>query len=190
MVFATHNPNKVLEIQKMLPGGIELLSLDDIGCSEPIPETETTLEGNARLKAKYVRERYGYDCFADDTGLEVAALGGAPGVFSARYAGPRADAVANMRKLLAEMAGCDDRRARFRTAIALSLDGEYHFFEGEVTGEILWEPKGDQGFGYDPIFMPAGSGRSFAEFPLADKNRISHRGKAFRALESFLKGRV
>lgn len=174
----------------MLPEGISLLSLDAIGCYRDIPETEATLEGNARLKAAYVSDHFHMDCIADDTGLEVAALGGAPGVHSARYAGPAADPQANIRKLLAAMEGQDDRRARFRTVIALCLDGKFHYFEGVVDGELLKAPRGSKGFGYDPVFRPAGGMRSFAEFTTEEKNRISHRGKAFRALEAFLRERA
>lgn len=173
----------------MLPKSISLLSLDAIGCEREIPETEPTLEGNAGLKARFVTEQYGMDCIADDTGLEVAALGGAPGVYSARYAGPAADPEANIRKLLAAMEGKADRRARFRTVIALCLDGQFHYFEGVVNGELLLTPTGVGGFGYDPVFRPEGSPRSFAEFTTDEKNRISHRGKAFRALDAFLRNR-
>jgi XTP/dITP diphosphohydrolase len=170
----------------MMPGGIRLLSLEDIGCREEIPETADTLEGNARIKAAHVWEHYGYDCFADDTGLEVAALQGAPGVYSARYAGPEADAQANMQKLLSQMEAKVDRSARFRTSIALVLDGQFHFFEGTVSGQILREPRGSGGFGYDPVFMPEGYEKSFAQLPLQVKNEISHRGRAFRELSAFL----
>ncbi len=186
LVFATHNPNKLYEIRQMMPGGIRLLSLEDIGCREEIPETADTLEGNARIKAAHVWEHYGYDCFADDTGLEVAALRGAPGVYSARYAGPEADAQANMQKLLSQMEAQIDRSARFRTSIALVLDGQFHFFEGTVSGQILREPRGSGGFGYDPVFMPEGYEKSFAQLPLQVKNEISHRGRAFRELSAFL----
>ncbi len=186
IVFATHNPNKLAEIRQMLPEGLQVLSLDAIGCSEEIPETANTLEGNARLKASHVLEYYGYACFADDTGLEVAALNGAPGVYSARFAGPQADSLANTKKLLSLMEDETDRRARFRTVIALVLDGAYHYFEGIVEGAILREPTGTGGFGYDPVFRPAGYACSFAEMPLAEKNRISHRGKAFQKLKEFL----
>ena len=186
LVFATHNPNKLYEIRQMMPGGIRLLSLEDIGCREEIPETADTLEGNARIKAAHVWEHYGYDCFADDTGLEVAGLRGAPGVYSARYAGPEADAQANMQKLLSQMEAKVDRSARFRTSIALVLDGQFHFFEGTVSGQILREPRGSGGFGYDPVFMPEGYEKSFAQLPLQVKNEISHRGRAFRELSAFL----
>jgi XTP/dITP diphosphohydrolase len=187
IVFATHNPNKLEEIRQMLPPGLKLLSLDDIGCQEEIPETADSLEGNARLKASYVREHYGYDCFADDTGLEVVALDGAPGVYSARFAGPRADSQANIRKLLRLMEDKPDRKARFRTVIALAVGRDFYFFEGEVEGEILRQPSGTGGFGYDPVFRPWGYEQSFAEMPLQEKNRISHRGKAFRNLNSYIR---
>ena len=179
IVFATHNPNKLEEIRQMLPAGLQVLSLDDIGCTEEIPETASTLEGNARIKAAHVFQQYGYDCFADDTGLEVEALGGGPGVYSARFAGPRADSRANVEKLLRLMEGKTNRKARFRTVIALAMDGTFHFFEGEISGEILAEQTGSGGFGYDPVFLPKGSDLSFAEMPLAEKNRISHRARAF-----------
>lgn len=187
IVFATHNPNKLEEIRQMLPPGLKVLSLDEIGCTEAIAETADTLEGNARLKASYVHERYGYDCFADDTGLEVAALDGAPGVYSARYAGQQGDSGANIRKLLSLMEGVTDRRARFRTVISLAIDGAYYSFQGEVAGNILREPSGAGGFGYDPVFQPEGYQESFAEMPLAEKNRISHRGAAFRNLSAFIR---
>ncbi len=186
LVFATHNPNKLEEIRQMLPPGICLRSLEEIGCTEDIPETAPTLEGNARLKAEYVRNRYGYDCIADDTGLEVEALGGAPGVYSARYAGPQADARANTQKLLQAMKRADRRQAQFRTVIALTEGGSCRFFEGVVKGEITEAPRGEGGFGYDPVFRPAGHDRTFAEFGTDEKNRISHRGKAFRALQAYL----
>lgn len=187
LVFATRNPNKMEEIRQMLPGGICLLSLDDIGCREDIPETAPTLEGNARLKAEFVRDRYGYDCIADDTGLEVEALGGEPGVYSARYAGPQADAPANTAKLLEALGASHNRKARFRTVIALTEGDACRFFEGIAEGEILQVPRGSGGFGYDPVFRPLGHSRSFAEFSREEKNSISHRGKAFRALQAYIK---
>ncbi len=187
LVFATHNAHKFEEVSNMLPPGIRLRSLESIGCTEAIPETALTLEGNARLKAQYVRDRYGLDCFADDTGLEVEALGGAPGVYSARYAGEAGRAADNVAKLLRELAGVDSRRARFRTVIALTEGEDCRFFEGVVDGEILEEPRGGGGFGYDPVFLPADSTLSFAEMPLEEKNRIGHRGKAFRALYAYLR---
>lgn len=186
LVFATHNRNKLEEIRQMLPVGIHLLSLDDIGCREEIPETASTLEGNARLKAEYVRDRYGYDCFADDTGLEVEALGGAPGVYSARYAGPGADSQANTAKLLGALGASANRNARFRTVIALTEGNTCRFFEGLAEGEILTAPSGTGGFGYDPVFRPAGHNRTFAELSRDEKNEISHRGKAFRALQAYM----
>lgn len=189
LVFATNNAHKLEEIREMAGGQYEIVSLKEIGCQEEIPEEQDTVEGNALQKARFVKERYGADCFADDTGLEIAALGGEPGVRSARYAGEGHDSEANMRKVLAKMEGVDDRRARFRTVIALILDGEEHLFEGEVRGEILREKHGAEGFGYDPIFRPEGFAESFAEMSLDAKNAISHRGRATRALIRFLNGR-
>lgn len=189
LVFATNNAHKLEEIREMAGGQYEIVSLKEIGCQEEIPEEQDTLEGNALQKARFVKERYGADCFADDTGLEIAALGGEPGVRSARYAGEGHDSEANMRKVLAKMEGVDDRQARFRTVIALILDGEEHLFEGEVRGEILREKHGAEGFGYDPIFRPEGFAESFAEMSLDAKNAISHRGRATRALIRFLNGR-
>lgn len=189
LVFATNNAHKLEEIREMAGGQYEIVSLKEIGCQEEIPEEQDTLEGNALQKARFVKERYGADCFADDTGLEIAALGGEPGVRSARYAGEGHDSEANMRKVLAKMEGVDDRRARFRTVIALILDGEEYLFEGEVRGEILREKHGAEGFGYDPIFRPEGFAESFAEMSLDAKNAISHRGRATRALIRFLNGR-
>lgn len=189
LVFATNNAHKLEEIREMAGGQYEIVSLKEIGCQEEIPEEQDTLEGNALQKARFVKERYGADCFADDTGLEIAALGGEPGVRSARYVGEGHDSEANMRKVLAKMEGVDDRRARFRTVIALILDGEEHLFEGEVRGEILREKHGAEGFGYDPIFRPEGFAESFAEMSLDAKNAISHRGRATRALIRFLNGR-
>ena len=171
----------------MLPAGICLRSLDEIGCTEEIPETAPTLEGNARLKAEYVRDHYGFDCISDDTGLEVDALDGAPGVYSARFAGPKADARANTSRLLGELKKADNRKARFRTVIALTEGTACRFFEGVVEGEITEFPIGEGGFGYDPVFRPAGHDRTFAEFSTDEKNRISHRGRAFRALQAYLK---
>lgn len=186
LVFATHNPHKFEEVQQMMPKGLRLLSLSDIGCTEEIPETEQTLEGNARLKAEHVRRRYGYDCIADDTGLEVDALDGAPGVYSARYAGPGADAQANTAKLLQALAGKGKRNARFRTVIVLAERETYRYFEGVAEGEILEAPQGGGGFGYDPVFRPSGYSCSFAELTREEKNAISHRGKAFRALQDYM----
>lgn len=187
LVFATNNAHKLDEVRQILQGKCEVLSLQDIGCDVDIPETATTLEGNARIKARYVYEHYGYDCFADDTGLEVEALKGAPGVYSARYAGGEGhNSEANMQKLLTEMVNIKNRSAQFRTVICLIEQGEEHLFEGVVKGHILEARRGDQGFGYDPIFSPENSGRSFAEMSGAEKNRISHRGRAVEALCAYL----
>lgn len=186
IVFATNNPNKLKEIQALMPTGIEILSLKEIGCTEDIPETGTTLEANAFQKAHYLKENYGYDCFADDTGLEVESLNGAPGVYSARYAGPERSAEANMAKILEELKGTENRKAQFRTAIALILNGEEQVFEGKVEGHISKAKQGDEGFGYDPIFLPENNQRSFAQMTMAEKGAISHRGRAVRKLVDFL----
>lgn len=186
IVFATNNPHKLEEIRKITDGTIEILSLSDIGCHEEIPETGATLEANALIKAQFVKERYGYDCFADDTGLEVDALGGAPGVYSSRYAGEACNPQENMDKLLRELNGKSDRSARFRTVIALLLDGETLFFEGEVVGRIIEERRGEAGFGYDPVFVPDGYNQTFAELGNDEKNRISHRAIATRKVVEFL----
>ena len=188
IVFATHNPNKLKEVQQLVPKGIQLLSLDDINCHEEIPETADTLMGNAQLKADYVTKNYGYDCFADDTGLEVTALDGAPGVYSARYAGHPRDADANMQKLLLALKDTNDRSAQFKTVITLNLKGKQHFFEGICKGTILHEKQGSGGFGYDPIFRPNGFNRSFAEMTMEEKGVISHRGRAVAALIAFFEG--
>jgi XTP/dITP diphosphohydrolase len=186
IVFATNNPHKLEEIRKITDGTIEILSLSDIGCHEEIPETGATLEANALIKAQFVKERYGYDCFADDTGLEVDALGGAPGVYSSRYAGEACNPQENMDKLLRELNGKSDRSARFRTVIALLFDGETLFFEGEVAGRIIEERRGEGGFGYDPVFVPDGYNQTFAELGNDEKNRISHRAIATRKVVEFL----
>ena len=187
IVFATNNAHKLEEIRAIVGDKYQILSLADIDCHNDIPETADTLEGNALQKARWVKERYGYDCFADDTGLEVEALGGAPGVHSARYApGDGHDSAANMALLLKNMEGMENRRARFRTVIALIKDGENHMFEGTVEGEILTEPYGKGGFGYDPIFRPEGWTITFAEAPAAQKNAISHRSRATHQLLNFL----
>ncbi len=216
IVFATNNSHKLDEVRQILDaataegGGeaFEVLSLADIGCHEDIPETADTLEGNAMQKVQYVKERYGYDCFADDTGLEVAALGGAPGIYSARYASlfsdddASHDSEANMRCLLHNLEGKSDRAAQFRTAIALIYKGESHLFEGTVRGEITTTRHGTEGFGYDPIFRPLpaekaalpscadGDTRTFAEMSSDEKNAISHRGRATQELAAFLSGRA
>jgi XTP/dITP diphosphohydrolase len=187
IVFATHNQNKLKEVQKLVPNSIELLSLTDIGCTEEILETANTLEGNAKLKANYITKTYGYDCFADDTGLEVSALKGAPGVYSARYAGEPTNSEANMEKLLTNLLIKTDRSAQFRTVITLNLNGEQRLFEGVCRGEILNAKHGEKGFGYDPIFKPEGFSVSFAEMSMEEKGKISHRGRAVAKLVSFLK---
>ena len=188
MVVATNNAHKLKEIAAILGQEIELLSLKDIQCFADIPETADTLEGNARQKAMYIYENYGMDCFADDTGLEVEALGGAPGVFSARYAGEGHDSEANMQKLLKELAGKENRKAQFRTVICLMMNGKEHLFEGIVKGEIIQEKRGGEGFGYDPIFVPEGYDLTFAELGDDVKNTISHRARAVEKLCQFLKG--
>ncbi|MFN0729155.1 non-canonical purine NTP diphosphatase [Polaribacter gochangensis] len=186
IVFATNNLNKLAEVQKMLPDSIELLSLSDINCFDEIEETETTLEGNAKLKANYITEKFGYNCFADDTGLEVESLNGEPGVFSARYAGSENSSKKNMQKLLSELENKSNRKAQFRTAIALNLNNEQFLFEGICKGEILTEKQGEKGFGYDPVFKPNGFNNSFAEMTSEEKNSISHRGNAVQKLVRFL----
>lgn len=186
LVFATHNQNKLKEVQQLLPSHIELLSLTDINCHDEIPETELTIEGNAKLKADYVRKHFGLNCFADDTGLEVNALHGAPGVFSARYAGPENNAQANMDKLLLNLEGVADRTAQFKTVIALSLDASEVSFTGICTGGIVQKARGEKGFGYDPIFQPTDYNLTFAEITSEEKGRISHRGRAIRALIEYL----
>ena len=187
LVFATNNAHKLEEIRAILGEKVEVLSLKDIQCDTDIPETADTLEGNAALKAEYIYRHYGLDCFADDTGLEVDALNGAPGVYSARYAGGEGhDSEANMRKLLSEMADKTDRRAQFRTVICLIEGGTEHLFEGVVKGEIIGEKRGSSGFGYDPVFMPEGYTETFAEMGSEEKNRISHRARAVQALCAYL----
>lgn len=186
LVFATHNQNKFIEVKAMLPKYIELLSLTDIGCNEDIPETAKTIEGNAILKANYVRENYNLNCFADDTGLEVKALNNEPGVYSARYAGNSNDSSANIKKLLKNLEDFNDRSARFKTAIALNLEQEDTMFLGICEGVIVKELRGESGFGYDPIFQPAGFDKTFAEMTLQQKSKIGHRGKAMRQLIDYL----
>lgn len=188
--FATNNHKKIEEVKAALGDQIEIVSLEAIGCLEELPETGDTLEHNAFQKARYVKEHYGVDCFADDTGLEVNSLNGEPGVYSGRYAGePRSDE-RNMDKLLKTLNHQDDRSARFRTVIALILDGNEYQFEGVATGEILTQRTGDGGFGYDPIFRPDGFTRSFAQLTMLEKNQISHRGKAVQSLIDFLSKRL
>lgn len=188
LVVATNNAHKLEEISTILGDEMELLSLKDINCHADIPETADTLEGNARQKALYIYENYGMDCFADDTGLEVDALNGAPGVFSARYAGDGHDSEANMQKLLKELEGKENRKAQFRTAICLIMEGKEYLFEGIVKGAIIEEKRGGAGFGYDPIFVPEGYEQTFAELGNDIKNTISHRARAVEKLCKFLKG--
>lgn len=186
LVFATNNTNKIKEVQALIPEHIKLLSLQDIGCFEDIPETQNTIEGNAVQKAEYIKKHYGYDCFADDTGLEVDALNGAPGVYSARYAGEQKNAEDNMAKLLKELNGNEHRNAQFKTVIALHLNNNMHTFTGICKGEITTTKNGEKGFGYDPIFKPSGYNQTFAEMDLELKNTIGHRGKAITQLVAFL----
>ena len=190
LVFATNNQNKIQEIQKELAGKVEVLSLDDIGFEGEIPEDYETLQENAHQKARYIADRFKVNCFADDTGLEVHSLGGEPGVYSARYAGPERSADLNMAKLIEELKGHEDRSAQFRTVVALVLNEEDFSFEGAVQGTILSERVGADGFGYDPVFQPDGYSVSFAEMSMSEKNAISHRGKAVRKLVAFLADRV
>jgi XTP/dITP diphosphohydrolase len=186
LVFATNNPNKLKEVKEILPNTIELLSLKDIQCFDEIEETETTLEGNAQLKADYITQKFGYNCFADDTGLEVEILKGKPGVYSARFAGKTCNSENNMQKLLAILKNKTNRKAQFRTAISLNLNEEKFLFEGICKGEILTKKQGEKGFGYDPIFKPENHTASFAEMSSVEKNSISHRGIAIEKLVAFL----
>ncbi|GAA4290876.1 non-canonical purine NTP diphosphatase [Aestuariibaculum suncheonense] len=186
LVFATNNLNKVKEVQALIPEHITLLSLEDIDCLEDIPESQNTIEGNAIQKAEYIKTHYGYDCFADDTGLEVEALNGEPGVYSARYAGEQRDANDNMNKLLSILENESNRQAQFKTVIALHLENKLHTFTGICKGEITKEKYGEKGFGYDPIFKPEGYSETFAELDLSIKNSISHRGNAVAQLVKFL----
>ena len=187
LVFATNNDHKLRELTQIVPPEFELLSLNDIGCSDDIPETGDTLEINAAQKSYYIWEKYGINCFADDTGLEIEALGNEPGVYSARYAGEERSATANMLKVLQKMTNEPNRKARFRCVISVVIDGNEKQFEGIVNGTILTEKHGDAGFGYDPIFMPDGFSQSFAEMSAADKNQVSHRGRAVMKLVDYLK---
>jgi len=186
LVFATNNPNKLSELQALVPEGIEILSLKEINCNEELPETNPTLEGNALQKAQYVYQNYGFNCFADDTGLEIEALGGAPGVYSARYAGEDCKAEDNMQKVLTKLENEDNRNAKFRTVIALIIKGEENLFEGECSGNITKTKSGAEGFGYDPIFTPEGYELTFAEMSKQEKGAISHRGKAVEKLVDYL----
>lgn len=185
LVFATNNLNKLKEVQNLIPKDIKLLSLADIGCFEDIPETQTTIEGNAIQKAEYIKTHYGFDCFADDTGLEVSALNGEPGVYSARYAGEQRNANDNMTKLLKTLEN-PNRKAQFKTVIALHHNDKLLTFTGICKGEITKAKRGDSGFGYDPIFQPMGYEKTFAEMDLTLKNKISHRGKAIKKLVKYL----
>ena len=187
IVFATNNPNKLKEIQSLIPKEIEIISLKEIGCNEDIPETGDTLEANAFQKAHYIKDNFNYDCFADDTGLEIDELNGDPGVYSARYAGPERNANANMNKVLNELKGKKNRKAQFRTVIALTLNNEEHLFEGEINGHISDIKQGNEGFGYDPIFIPENDIRSFAQMSMQEKGAISHRGRAVKKLVAYLK---
>ncbi len=186
LVFATNNSHKLSEIRKLVGDDFKILSLIEIGCQEDIPEEAETLEGNASQKAWFVYNKYGKNCFADDTGLEVESLEGRPGVYSARYAGPEHNPENNIVKLLAELKNHTNRKAQFRTVISLILNEEEFFFEGTVKGRISYEKQGVEGFGYDPVFIPEGYDRSFAQMSLEEKNLISHRGRATRELSRFL----
>jgi XTP/dITP diphosphohydrolase len=187
LVFATNNDHKLYEIRKAISGRIEILGLHEAGINEDIPETGFTLEENALQKAKYIFDKYHLNCFADDTGLEIEALGGQPGIFSARYAGEECIFENNINKVLKEMQTLENRKARFRCAIALIVDGKTDFFEGIINGIILNEKRGQGGFGYDPIFVPEGYDLTFAEMPIEEKNKISHRGIAVKKLVDYLK---
>lgn len=189
LVFATNNKHKLEEVRAIIGNRVEILSLNDIDCHDDIPETADTLQGNALIKAHYIHEKYNVDCFADDTGLEVEALGGAPGVYSARYAGEECDSQANMHKLLENLTGENNRNAQFRTVIALIIKGEEKLFNGIVKGKISREKMGNSGFGYDPIFIPEGFSQSFAQMSSEMKNSISHRYRATEQLSNYLKER-
>lgn len=186
IVFATANRHKVREVNELLGDQFKILSLKDIGCEEDIPETQDTIAGNAQQKARYLKAHYGQDCFAEDTGLEIDALDGAPGVYTARYAGPQRDPQDNMQLVLEQLADTGMRSARFRTVIALILEGKEYLFEGIAEGSIAERQSGSEGFGYDPIFIPEGYGQTFAELESSEKNAISHRGKAVEQLAQFL----
>ncbi|WP_279172983.1 non-canonical purine NTP diphosphatase [Tannerella forsythia] len=188
LVFATNNEHKLREVRAMMPPEIEVLGLSDLKCSDELPETSSSLEGNAMQKARYVKMKLGYDCFADDTGLEVDALCGEPGVYSARYAGLECDNIANIRKLLGNLSGKSNRNARFRTVIALIIEGNEYLFEGMIYGRITQVMRGTNGFGYDSVFVPDGYKQTFAELDEGVKNGISHRARAVRKLTGFLSG--
>lgn len=186
LVLATNNPHKVEEIRNILGSSLSIKTLNELGFFEDIPEDSPTLQGNASQKSHFLFDKFGCNCFADDTGLEVEALDGAPGIYSARYAGEAKDPEANMRKLLKELEGKESRKARFRTVISLIWEGQEYFFEGIVEGVILTKKRGEEGFGYDPIFQPDGYDRSFAQLTMQEKNEISHRGRAVQKLLQFL----
>jgi XTP/dITP diphosphohydrolase len=186
LVFASNNSNKIKEIQQMMPSEIQILSLKDIGCTEDIPETASTIEGNAILKANYVSQKYGYNCFADDSGLEVEVLNGEPGVYSARYAGNQRNDNDNMNKVLEKLQNQSNRNSNFKTVIALNINEEQYLFAGIINGTIIEEKKGNNGFGYDPIFVADGYTKTFAELSIEEKAIISHRGKAVKQLVDFL----
>ncbi len=187
LVFATNNKHKLNELKNILDGSFDLMTLNEIGCFEEIEETATTLEGNAKIKTDHVKQNYGFDCFADDTGLEVEALNGEPGVYSARYAGENASFDDNVQKMLKAMHGLENRKARFRSVISLILNGKQLFFEGVCEGQIEESCVGEKGFGYDPIFKPMGYNQTFAEMDIETKGRISHRGLAVKKLVKYLK---
>ena len=187
LIFATHNRNKAFEIQKLLTEEFDILTLDDINFHDEIPENEQTIEGNSAFKAKFIFNEFELNCFADDTGLEIEALNGRPGVHSARYAGEEKNPDANMNLVLNELAGLDNRNARFKTVITLIIEGEQHIFEGIVNGRIIHEKRGEKGFGYDPIFIPENEIRTFAEMDLEEKNKFSHRARALEKMIAFLK---
>lgn len=190
LVFATNNKHKLQEVREILGSGVEVLSLNDIGCNDDIPETADTLQGNALIKARYIYNKFNVNCFADDTGLEVEALNGAPGVYSARYAGENNDSEANMQKLLHNLTGKSNRNAQFRTVIALIINGKEILFDGIVKGVITDEKMGNSGFGYDPVFIPEGYSKSFAEMSSEEKNSISHRYRATIKLNDYLKNNL
>ncbi len=186
LVFASNNPNKIKEIQALVPDSIQIVGLNEIGCHEDIPETAATIEGNAILKANYVTEKYGLDCFADDSGLEVDAINGAPGVYSARYAGEPKNDDNNLNKLLLDLKDETQRKANFKTVICLNINGQQQLFTGIINGTITHEKKGNNGFGYDPVFRADGHSKTFAELTMEEKSRISHRGIAVKKLIDFL----
>ena len=186
LIFATHNSNKAFEIQKLLPKDFQVLSLDDIDFQEEIPENEPTIEANSAFKAQFIFNKFNLNCFADDTGLEIEALNGKPGVHSARYAGEERNSDANMNRVIDELSGIENRNARFKTVITLIINGDQHIFEGIVNGQIISEKRGTFGFGYDPIFIPENETRTFAEMNLSEKNKYSHRARALEKMIAFL----